>query len=900
MKATRFHQWLIIVALMGGMGVGVTSCKDSDKDDSTNNDAKSEMTEEELAQDPYGKQTDKAMTLLRIVGQLTDVTELPNQWESTTYEPTNGFVGDDGNPYSRTQSVSGAADAARRFNSLTGAGIDSTTTSYSWSYDGLGTMTYRLTGDATQVATVDVDLQQMPHLKRIVYARDLGMNGSWSGTPYYRLGDVIQDTEGSYWVCVRSAWAYNKKEESHWISTSKLPEKNLVYYNKGKDDELCLPTALGNSTVHMRNFVDFFYALLWPEEYANMQQMQQTQVKKGLGDIDYVYHSKYYLKNVRYFYTKNNIWPYIFKFDKEMIEYEALNDLKKRYTPLNLYYNGYVMAGLSSQTGCYMRSYSGDGWQKESSDKDDKRRFAKSGGKKFNIQDLADKGYGYSPATNTSTSSYAYVVRYKTGEQLAKDNGKGKYNKQMAIPGVSEIYRYNAQPELGLPADYLTQDVKPVTQSVADDEDYVYGNYFDLKNMIIDGSRVAKNDQVIGFMVLNRGMLITSAKLHVTAQRNGLGVTDEIDRGTTVNISQNKAEGFTYNWRPSSAGEYLIKAWVEQGKDTLSTSINITEPDRSSEKIKIETNIPEYIDADDLNSDESFQLIATNNNSYNIGAITYTVLVYEGDKLITNDQWPMIFSSKGDNETYYINLKTKTSCTRTIKVINGLFGSQNVDTVFVHTVGIEVPHTAVITCDNPYPLVGETQNFTIKVTSHGSQGDNSKFKLMFYDSVGGNEENQEFEPFGGKEGETKTYTWSHKVKNADTYYVRFYDGNAFRIGEYQGYSSDRYFDGSIDGIFWNINVWSYETFRVYYTVKSVLGRKGKVRLVDTSNGLFNAESETIDIKPGETYKGFFEFTAPLVEKRIGKQLYRVVLEDIAKEKQLGELQTINVFHKPAD
>ena len=49
MKATRFHQWLIIVALMGGMGVGVTSCKDSDKDDSTNNDAKSEMTEEELA-----------------------------------------------------------------------------------------------------------------------------------------------------------------------------------------------------------------------------------------------------------------------------------------------------------------------------------------------------------------------------------------------------------------------------------------------------------------------------------------------------------------------------------------------------------------------------------------------------------------------------------------------------------------------------------------------------------------------------------------------------------------------------------------------------------------------------------------------------------------------------------
>lgn len=168
--------WLV-VSLLITLSWCVTSCKDDGKDD-LQEEAKTEMSEEELAQDPYGKQTEAAVTLLRIVSQLTETSELPNDWAKATFEPSNGFVGDDGNPYSRTQSVSGAADAARRFNSLTGADIDSTTTSYTWKYDGVGTMTYRQVSDAGQVAVVDVDLQQMPHLKRIVYAKDLGLNGS--------------------------------------------------------------------------------------------------------------------------------------------------------------------------------------------------------------------------------------------------------------------------------------------------------------------------------------------------------------------------------------------------------------------------------------------------------------------------------------------------------------------------------------------------------------------------------------------------------------------------------------------------------------------------------------------------------------------------------------------------
>ena len=890
----RFMNILLMAALTVVLSLGVTSCSDDDKDKS-NTDTDSEMTEEERAQDPFGKQTEKAQTLLRIISQLTDVTELPDQWQTATFEPTNGFVADAGNPYSRTQSVSGAADAARRYNSLTGADIDSTTTSHTWQYDGLGKMTYRLTGDAEQLATIDIDLEQMPHLKRIVYARDLGMNGSWSGTPYYRLGDVVCDKEGSYWVCVRSAWAYSKKEESHWISTSKLPEKNMVYYNKGKDDELCLPTALGNSTLHMRNFVDLFFALLWPEEYADMQQMLQLQVKKGLGDIEYVYHSKYYLKNVRFFYTKLNIWPYIFKFDKEMVEFEQLDQLKSRYTPLNLYYNGYVMAGLSSQTGCYMRSYSGNGWQKESTDKEDKRRFAKAGGRKFSIQELAEKGYGYSPALNSTTSAYAYVVRYKTGEQLAKDNGKGKYDKQQAIPGVTEIYRYNAQPELNLPSDYLAQDVKPVTSSVADNNDYIYGNFFDLKNMIIEGNCVVNNNQNIGFAVINNGMMVTYANLHVDAIHED-GSKQAIESRKAIDISRNNAKAFTYNWMPSKPGVYKIRAYVEESSDTLFSSICITDIDRSSEMIKIESNLPEYIDADDMANAGPYQLSATNNNPYRTGSLIYTVLVYEGSNLISHTDWSMFFSGKGESETFNIDLKPQIGQSRTVKVINGLYGVADVDTVYSYTVGIEVPHTAVITCDNPAPMVGETQNFTIKVTSHGGTGGGGKFTLLFYHSKE-QDESVDFDSFSGQEGETKTYTWTHKAKSEGSYTVAFFDGFGNRIGELTDEYWDHLFEGDLDEVLFGYVVQKLDTFQVNYTVKNVAGRSGRIKLEQIDGNEFSELSDVIDIPKGATYHGKFELVAPSLGEKLQWYGYRIQLKDATSNKMIGKDRLIRVTHK---
>ena len=893
--------WLV-VSLLITLSWCITSCKDDGKDD-LQEEAKTEMSEEELAQDPYGKQTEAAMTLLRIVSQLTETSELPNDWAKATFEPSNGFVGDDGNPYSRTQSVSGAADAARRFNSLTGADIDSTTTSYTWKYDGVGTMTYRQVSDAGQVAVVDVDLQQMPHLKRIVYAKDLGLNGSWSGTPYYRLGDVIQDKDGSYWVCVRSAWAYSKKEDCHWISTSELPEKNLVYYNKGKDDELCLPTGLGNSTVHMRNFVDFFFAILWPEEYANMQQMNQLQVKKGLGDIDYVYHSKYYMKNVRYFYTKYNLWQNIFKFDKEMIEYAALDDLKSRYTPLRLYYNGYIMAGLSSQTGCYMRSYSGNGWQEESSDKEDKRRFAKSGGRKFSIQTLAKYGYGYSPVESASNSTRAYVVRYKTGEQLAKDNGNGKYNKQMAIPGVTEIYRYNAQEELGLPADYLTQDVKPVEESVADENDYVYGNYFDLLDMKIDGKCVIKNDHKIQFKVRNRGMKITDAMLHVVAVKANSGSEEVIEHGKKINISQNQEQTFNYTWSTLFAGNYTIRAWVDRGKDTLSTAINISNPDCSAGMIEISTDLPEYIKLADLYDDEPFKLYATNHNDYRVGTLAYTVFLYEGDQLINTKSWDMTLLAKDDVATFVPDLQAKKKTFRTIKVTNALPGAADADTVFTYTVGIDVPHTAKITCDNPYPYAGEKMNFTIQVTSHGSSvsGDHFSAKYSSYTpekDVKNVDVDKRYEGFTGSDGETKNYYFEQSIYGNSTYQILFFDGDADCIGRYGGYSCDKYFDGSLDAYFQNIHVYANETFQVHYTVYSELGRSGKVEL--TGDQLFSATSEEINVRRGGVYHGYFEFTAPSVSKKQEKMRYTVQLRDKKSGKMLHYPMTIVVYHKPVE
>ena len=128
---------MLMAALLMGLGITVTSCSDDDKD---------ERSAEDIAQDPYEKESEAADALYRLVSQLSVCDSLPNDWKTATFEPKAGKVLDQSQPRVRTIAVNNAAEAVARYNSLTGKDLPATTTSDTYKVDGVGTLTLNVGG----------------------------------------------------------------------------------------------------------------------------------------------------------------------------------------------------------------------------------------------------------------------------------------------------------------------------------------------------------------------------------------------------------------------------------------------------------------------------------------------------------------------------------------------------------------------------------------------------------------------------------------------------------------------------------------------------------------------------------------------------------------------------------
>ena len=80
MKATRFFNYMLTVAVVLGLGMSVTSCK-SDDDDNGNDSA---MTQDEV--DPTDN--DEARTAFRWLCILSNGENFDQNWQKKTWEPT--------------------------------------------------------------------------------------------------------------------------------------------------------------------------------------------------------------------------------------------------------------------------------------------------------------------------------------------------------------------------------------------------------------------------------------------------------------------------------------------------------------------------------------------------------------------------------------------------------------------------------------------------------------------------------------------------------------------------------------------------------------------------------------------------------------------------------------------
>ena len=434
MKTSKILTVVLSAFMMMGLGMGVASCSDSDKNENKQGGGEDEPQ-------VVNEQEELGWTL---ISQLTDEATAPAGWMDKTFEPTIGKAVD-GDPYTRVVATNDVETAAARFAELAGnpAGFSEIMTGYSYSLEGVGKLTYKR-GSATEpyLAQVDVDLKQVPHLKRILYQtpEQQGNNGSFDGAAYYRFGDVVKDGQGSYWVCVRPSFGPEGKGDSHWISVSTpLPDENTYHYNyKGTD--YYLPTGLGKSLEHMQNLCEMLYAMIYPDKW--LSNLSSSPRPKFFHDFDfsknYKYHNIYFWKRVAEAWEANDqaLYAKVFKCSKEKLQ-AAMDDPDKG---LNFVYNGYSWK-TGWNGGVYHAQFT-NGTGKESN----MHKMKDDGAVKKYLKDMPVDFRQGPDEKFFDDGRLRFILRYKTGKQL----GGGKYHEKTAISNVVGEYVYNEMHKVNL------------------------------------------------------------------------------------------------------------------------------------------------------------------------------------------------------------------------------------------------------------------------------------------------------------------------------------------------------------------------------------------------------------------------------------------------------------------
>jgi len=268
-------KWTLILAALFSLSMSIISCQD---DSGTDGKEGEKLAKEENAKEKFWG----------VVSPLTGLYDHSAPYEDLTFEPTIGSP-DESDPQTRIVATNSPALAAQRFAEIIGAdtGIDENTQSYTYDDPDVGTLTYNRVSDGTAWATVDVSIKQLPHLTKIIYrsASQGNTNASFSGSAYYRFGDVIKrqvqrnarTSDGTataeqpyteYWICVRPSFSQEGKGDSHWISVSPPTDDHIfAYTSKTTNKSYYLPDNLGSNKEHAQNFAELLYAISYPEQW---------------------------------------------------------------------------------------------------------------------------------------------------------------------------------------------------------------------------------------------------------------------------------------------------------------------------------------------------------------------------------------------------------------------------------------------------------------------------------------------------------------------------------------------------------------------------------------------------------------------------------------------------------
>ena len=305
----------------------------------------------------------------------------------------------------------------------------------------MGTLSYRKTGGAS-LATVDVSIKQMPGLSQIIYKtpEQMGENASFSGTAYYRFGDVVEKTDKNghtdFWICIRPSFGPAGKGESHWISVSPLPEENLPQQEKGELSNLN-HKGLCNTQEYLVDLAEVLYAMTDAKQWSiNLIKDDGYKKLKYLWDFDfkqrYEYHDLAYFDKLGEEWEKINLFQTIFGLTRE----EMRQHLSTK--GLSMIYN----QGTISGNDITLKVVRYDGMNLKT--KHEFKSTSRWDTKAFDINALiGDKGYIDDNRVVTGVGDRYWVVRYASGATLAKGNEAGGYDVHKRMPNCTDEFLYN-------------------------------------------------------------------------------------------------------------------------------------------------------------------------------------------------------------------------------------------------------------------------------------------------------------------------------------------------------------------------------------------------------------------------------------------------------------------------